>query len=336
MRLRRAPRARAQGDFAVAGRAAREEQVRDVCTRGSQHEPDEAHEDVEWPRKPPPHIVFALAPRVGHERLVVGHSFVGRCSRTPREPPLARRVLKDWLERRADVRRRRSRCQPPHDAEPPIPGLCSRRPIGLEAQVMGEWHRHVRRFTGLHRYRRTPRCHANDGHGDPVRDVDRPAQDIGVATEAAFPVAERNYGHRFCRGSVILGRERPPEKGRHAEPAVVTAGNELRRLTGLRLAVDEDVDLRERREGEDVRQRRPVPRSRSKVSSENDVLANRPVSGSIDPLFSPPRDMRPCRPSTVRSRTSSSGFRTGSVPQEDVADEAEDRRIGTDAERQGQ
>ena len=54
-------------------------------------------------------------------------------------------------------------------------------------------------------------------------------------------------------------------------------------------------------------------RRRSKVSSENDVPVNRPVTGSMDPLFSPPRDILPRAPSVVLRRTSSSGFLTGSV-----------------------
>ena len=57
---------------------------------------------------------------------------------------------------------------------------------------------------------------------------------------------------------------------------------------------------------------RPEDRKRSKVSSENEVLALRPVTGSIDPLFSPARDRRPSRPSTLRNSTSSPGSRTGS------------------------
>lgn len=36
-----------------------------------------AHEDVERPRELAPHVVFALATRVGYERLVVGHPFAG-------------------------------------------------------------------------------------------------------------------------------------------------------------------------------------------------------------------------------------------------------------------
>ena len=39
---------------------------------------------------------------------------------------------------------------------------------------------------------------------------------------------------------------------------MVVARDQLRRRGDLRLTVDEDVDLRERREGEDVRQRRAL------------------------------------------------------------------------------
>ena len=53
-------------------------------------------------------------------------------------------------------------------------------------------------------------------------------------------------------------------------------------------------------------------RIRSKLRSEKDVLAARPVTGSIDPLFSPLRDILPPAPSMFRSRTSSSGLLTGS------------------------
>ena len=42
------------------------------------------------------------------------------------------------------------------------------------------------------------------------------------------------------------------------------------------------------------------------------MLAARPVIGSIEPLFSPLRDILPPTPSMFRSSTSSSGFRTGS------------------------
>ena len=42
-------------------------------------------------------------------------------------------------------------------------------------------------------------------------------------------------------------------------------------------------------------------------------MRNVPEAGSRKPLFSPARDIRPRVPSTVRSSTSSSGLRTGSV-----------------------
>ena len=51
---------------------------------------------------------------------------------------------------------------------------------------------------------------------------------------------------------------------------------------------------------------------RSNASSENEVLALRPVAGSIEPLFSPARDIRPPIPSTFLKRTRSSGCGTGS------------------------
>ena len=41
------------------------------------------------------------------------------------------------------------------------------------------------------------------------------------------------------------------------------------------------------------------------------MLPNRPVAGSMKPLFSPKRDILPRAPSMVRNSTSSSGFLTG-------------------------
>ena len=47
-------------------------------------------------------------------------------------------------------------------------------------------------------------------------------------------------------------------------------------------------------------------RIRSKLRSEKDVLAARPVTGSIDPLFSPLRDILPPAPSITATLARSS------------------------------
>ena len=77
----------AQGDLAAACSAACEQQVGDVGARGSQHEPDEAHQDVERPRELAPHVVLALASGVSGERLGIGHRFAGLTSDRPASHP---------------------------------------------------------------------------------------------------------------------------------------------------------------------------------------------------------------------------------------------------------
>jgi hypothetical protein len=91
---------------------------------------------------------------------------------------------------------------------------------------------------------------------------------------------------------------------KHDQVAAVEAGVDV-------LQVSQRADEQPGADEQDERQR--CARTRSRISSENDVLELRPVTGSIDPMFSPARDMRPFTPSTARNRTSSSGFLTGST-----------------------
>ncbi len=232
----------AQGDLAPSRSAAGEQQVGDVGARGSQHEPDEAHQEVERAREPPPHVVLALTSGVSGECLGIGHWFTRLTRRPSREPSFAGGVLEDRLERRANLRRRCPWGEAAHDAQPPIPGLCPRGAVGLKAQVMSEWNRHVRRFAGLHRPVEALRRHADDGHRDPVH-LDGLPEDIGVATEAALPVAEGNDGHRFRRGPVVFERDRAPEKGWHTQTVVIAPRDQLGRRTRLGFTIHHDVDL---------------------------------------------------------------------------------------------
>ena len=114
---------------------------------------------------------------------------------------------------------------------------------------------------------------------------------------------------------------------------MVGARDQLRRDGDLGLTVDEHVRLG--RNGAKAKTSDNAAwraRKRSKISSENDVVELRPVAGSMDPLFSPARDILPLTPSTARNSTSCSGFFTGSNSQEKLVDQAEDRGVGADAE----
>ena len=139
-------------------------------------------------------------------------------------------------------------------------------------------------------------------------------EDRGIAAEARLPVAIGDDGDRRGARPVVVRRERAPENGRHAEarrgscrrPAAPTTASSgwpsTRTLTwenGANAKTSESAEC--------------WARKRSKISSENDVLELRPVAGSIDPLFSPARDILPrdaldqC--GTARARP---GFLTGS------------------------
>ncbi len=171
------------------------------------------------------------------------------------EPAFARRFLKDRLERSAHLVRRRAWREPAHDPDPPIPGLCPPGAVGLKAQVVGERYRDIGRFAGLHRAIEALRRHAND-HRLHAVDLDDLPEDLGALAEATPPVAEGDDRDGRRRGPIVVGGQRAPENGGHAERGVIVAGDELRRCVDLRRAVDEDVDLRERGERKDVRQRR--------------------------------------------------------------------------------
>ena len=95
---------------------------------------------------------------------------------------------------------------------------------------------------------------------------------------------------------IVLRREDAAETRRHAEAGVVVAGHQLRRRRDLRLTVDEHVRLRDRREGEDLRQRRTVWRGSVPGS------AARTTCSSFVP--SPDRSIRcsPRRATSGRSR----------------------------------
>ena len=161
---------------------------------------------------------------------------------------------------------------------------------------------------------------------------------LGLAGEPPLPVADtrspRPARHPRGRRPASAAGRRPADTPR---PVWYVAGDQLGRRLDLGLAVDHDVDLRERREGE---QRRSGPDARPASArtraARTTCCARRPVTGSIDPLFSPARDMRPPIPSTFLSSTSSSGCADRQRAQQRVVDQAEDRGVGADAERQRQ
>ena len=72
------------------------------------------------------------------------------------------------------------------------------------------------------------------------------------------------------------------------------------------------------------------------MSRENDVLPNRPVAGSVNPLFSPARDILPRAPSMVRNSDELLRIPDRQGAQEDVVHQAEDGGVRADAERERQ
>ena len=95
-----------KGDLAPAGGAARQEQVRDVRARGGENQADEPHQHAQRPGVPASRVVLPLRAGIGGKRRIVRHLRRDLVERRAGEPPFARGLLKDRLERRGGLRRR--------------------------------------------------------------------------------------------------------------------------------------------------------------------------------------------------------------------------------------
>ena len=149
----------ADRDLVLAGRGAREQQVRNIGAADEQDQPDDRHHDRERLRQRPAHFIQPPGRRHEHDAIevVVGDPIVDLVG------------LEHRVKIRARLLHRGAVLQPAHNAEPP--GLC------LAEIGAGETNRHSDVDGCTHgEATEARRCHADDG--DPGRsDVHRLAED---------------------------------------------------------------------------------------------------------------------------------------------------------------
>src|SRR5262245_18183696 len=108
--------------------------------------------------------------------------------------------------------------------------------------------RQVRRLADLTRARKLRPRDADDRTGDFVN-VDRSANNRGIAAEATKPVAMTENGHRSSVRLVIGVAARASNRCIHAQSVVISAGNELPG-GDLRLLARQRVQLLDRLKSE--------------------------------------------------------------------------------------
>ena len=151
------------------------------------------------------------------------------------------------------------RLQPAHHLDPPeIRGVEERslQARTRERHLRLERHRHrdVRRLVhGLLHAGELGREHADDRHRSVV-DVDERAEDIRTAAKPRSPILMTDDCRRRGGRAVVIRHDRAAQPGRHSQRAVVVSGRQERRRD-FSLAVDDHVDIADRRAGKEVRHR---------------------------------------------------------------------------------
>ena len=191
MRPRLAPSADAHRDLARPVRRACEQQVGDVRAGDQQHEADRAQQRQEdRPDRP------------AVEALVERHQSRRRCSCWSRDTSL--QLSRDGQHLGIGLGPRDARCQPAEHIVSPVAHdvACHRQERPPQVGVGREPHAF--------------RHHADDRVGDLV-DLERAADDAGVAAVAVLPDAVADQDHRRCAGGVLAGAKSRPEKRLLAE-----------------------------------------------------------------------------------------------------------------------
>ena len=231
--LSRDPRARRAecepyGDLALPGRAAREEQVRDVGAGDQENAGGGRHQHPERRGQRPAEPGPALRGR-NHLQRVRGVA-LSRLGCRPREIG----ILQIGLNQRGEVRRQPRLRLPGRDpgpepcehADPSKQPLVERVPARCQLRLHHHRHEHACRTADFHAVE--PRLrHANDGVGMSIDD-ERAVDDAGIRREAADPEAVADHGHWMTAGELVVLRcQRPPERGANAQHREVGAGHDL-------------------------------------------------------------------------------------------------------------
>jgi hypothetical protein len=146
-------------------------------------------------------------------------------------------------------------------------------------------------------------------------DHQRAPKDVAVTAELPRPIAIAEYGNeRACTRSIVFRSEPPPENHRYAEDRVVVAGNELS-LRRLDAVPGRHLD--------------GAPQVRRYTGKRVCARADTFEVGIV-------RSRSRAAPGAVRDKKQGVRFVNRQCAQHDGLEEAEDRRICADAERQGQ
>ena len=262
---RRAER-QAHGDLRPPRHRARKQQVGDVRADDQQDERDDAAEHQDRAELAGVDAVHAAASGV-HQELRNGRGVLRRKPRLLLRRPLreervvvrARGVLKDAGEIAVHLRGGDAWLQPAHHLDPPEIRGVEERPLQARTRqrhLRLERHRHrdVRRLVdGLLHACELRREHADDGDRGVV-DVHERAEDIRTAAKPRSPILVADDRRRRGRRAVVIRHDRAAQPGRHSERAVEVSGRQERRRD-FRLAVDDHVDIADRRAGKEVRHR---------------------------------------------------------------------------------
>ena len=289
----------ADGDLALALRRARQQQAGDVRARDQQHETDGAEQHQERGADAADDLVAQRLQPDGAPRVGLW--------KVPRLP------LGECLELGARRREARARLQAGEDLE------VVHVPLGEQVA------RHVERRRGHDERREHPDARvlgivegSRHDAEDRVRhavDLDPAADDRRVACQLALPDALADDDQRLCGAAVGRGRERPAHERRHREDVEVV-GRDARGRHALRLASRH----RDRRRIAPVTGHR---RQRLALPIDVEEVGRREAAVRIRAAAARQPDDRPA-------------VGVGQRPQQNAVDDAEDGRVGADAEREGQ
>ena len=322
----------AQREVATPRIGARDQQRRHVQARGREHETAERQQEQQrHPLRAPRFVVPLRAGLDEQARIVgaVGERVLGR------HPAVARGRLERGLQRRTHLFGGRARRQPRHHAQPPVARRGAARPIRLEQQEVREGHRDVDGFADLLGAIEARRGHADDGGRDLVHQDGAP-DGVGAPVEAALPVPVRQHGDRRRRCHVVGSPDQAAGGRRHADTGVVVARDVLGRDRRLGHALGNHADARERCRREQLghgRRRRPQPFE----DRERERRADLAAGGRIDAALSFAGVAHAAADAVLHAQQHELvGPRDRQRPQQQLVDQAEDRRRRPDPERQRQ
>ena len=195
---------------------ARQQQVRQVDAGEQQHEArDDEEEPGEAEHRPAHHAAEKSRARQHDPHRLVDVR------------KLARESRRDAVQRGRRLRPADAGREPAKDVDGVRAAVLDFRRAVLDDRLHRKGEPEIRGRGDL-RAEEAARRHADDRVG-PAVDDDRPPDRAGIAAKSLLPVAEADHGHRRRAAlRIVFFRDRPPDRGPHAQHAEVVARDEVR------------------------------------------------------------------------------------------------------------